>query len=62
MERQRIQTILIENGPRLKTGPGCQEEGMESIVAGTDFLEVETPGLSVGGRGRVSGEEEDGVK
>ena len=54
MERQRIQTILIENGPRLKTGPGCQEEDTESIVAGTDFLEVETPGLSVGGRGRVS--------
>lgn len=43
-------------------GPGCQEAGTESTVAGTDFLEVETPGLSVGGRGRVSREEEDGVK
>lgn len=32
----------------LKVGPGCQvvlEEGMESIVARTDFLEVETPAL-----------------
>lgn len=46
----------------LKMGPGCQEAGTESTVAGTDFLEVETPGLSVGGRGRVSREEEDGVK
>lgn len=47
---------------RLKIGPGCQEAGTESTVAGTYFLEVETPGLSVGEGEGEPGEEEDGVK